>query len=115
MSLYDRLSGQAGDKIPVSTFCSALFEWAAGSGQVSRAGIIASFNLADPDETNATNGLDFLRNTYVSVTDANPLVQDFRRFEWLYQLQSISVLAEENRAYVTEAAWLARLTALAGG
>ncbi len=100
MGLYERLAKRddANPKIPVHQFIAAISEM--GRGQFARADIITMFSLRTEDEA----GLDTL------ITKVNAMAAG-RRFEFGRLLHDMLLLAEEEMAYTTKAAFDTRISA----
>jgi hypothetical protein len=104
MSLYTRLAvpAEGEEKIPIHQFMAAIAE--GGRGQVTRAQVIATFNIEPADEA----ALDFIFDKMTGWTT------DKSRFEFRQVLHDVLLLAEQRRAYLDETAFVTRLNAFVG-
>lgn len=104
MSLYTRLAAPAEgeEKIPIHQFMAALAE--GGRGEVTRAAVIATFNIEPADEP----ALDFLFDKMIGWTT------DKSRFEFRQVIHDVLLLAEQRRAYLDAATFVARINRFVG-
>jgi hypothetical protein len=96
MALAERLLGTDGTKIGVHQFMAAMGELA--RGEVTRAQVIAAFNLVGPDVTQL--------DTLIAAAQAMPAAD---RFKFSLEMHDVLLLGEAGLVYATPATLATRL------